>query len=428
MIQSRRAAFLFGTAALLLTLLFLLSTHSPSWQSMPQVVGLGDLVPDEEEIGQRKDMANDAILKLTSDSNSIGEEISSKVDPLASLFVPGQAKAPGSNYTRALVVARTKGEAADWIENTDLGDVKRMAYVVDNSSAPLHPPMNKGHEVMVYLTYIIDHYDDLPDVSIFMHAHQYSWHQNDLLSFNAEEMVQRLSSERVQREGYMNLRCHWMPGCPEWMRPGTLEKDPYKQEETLMAEAWAEIFPDKPIPEILAQPCCAQFALSGQRIRATPREKYEFYRQWLMRTKMEDKISGRVWEYLWQVVFTGEAKFCPNQFSCYCDGYGVCFESEKMFDYWFELRYKKKNSEAELDEWRKKAEKVEEYRKEGKLVDVEGIELEIPIAGKDVELMAEISKLDQIMENGKRNAIDRGRDPQVRAKSAGRRWTPGDGY
>jgi Protein of unknown function (DUF3431) len=27
-----------------------------------------------------------------------------------------------------------------------------------------------------YLTAIIDHYDDLPDLMLFMHGHQHSWH------------------------------------------------------------------------------------------------------------------------------------------------------------------------------------------------------------------------------------------------------------
>ena len=393
---------------------------------MPQVVGLGDLVPEGDE---SRDNPNDVVnggLKGKSFPNGSGEMGINTADPFASPFVPGQAKPPGSNYTRNLVMAKTKEEETEWLDTNDIGDSTKMVYVVDDDHAPLHPPMNKGHEVMVYLTYIIDHYDDLPDVSIFMHSHQYAWHENDLLGYNAAEMVKRLSSERVQREGYMNLRCHWTPGCPDWMHPGTVEEDPYKQEETVMAEAWAELFPDRPIPEVLAQPCCAQFALSSQRIRAITRDRYLFYREWLIRTKLDDKISGRVWEYIWQVVFTGEAKFCPNQWSCYCDGYGVCFETEGAFDYWFELRYNMRNMEEELAQWREKAEKVEEYREHGRLT--EGTEIEIPQAGRNVELISEIERLQSIMEDGRRKAIQRGENPELRAKSAGRKWKPGDGY
>jgi hypothetical protein len=35
---------------------------------------------------------------------------------------------------------------------------------------------NHGAEAMMYLTAIIDHYDDLPDFMVFMHGHRASWH------------------------------------------------------------------------------------------------------------------------------------------------------------------------------------------------------------------------------------------------------------
>lgn len=240
--NSKRAGFLVGAAAFLLTLLYLQSTHSPSWQTTPQVAGLGTLLPEDDEPTSNP---SDAGLGGSTGkvSASSGGMDTNKADPFTAGFVSGEVKPPGSNYTRNLVVAKTTEEKADWLDTANLGDVKKMVYVVDDHHAPLHPPINKGHEVMVYLSYIIDHYDDLPDVSIFMHSHQYSWHENDLLGFNAAEMIKRLSSERVQREGYMNLRCHWMPGCPDWMHPGTMEEDPWKQEETVMARVWAELFP-----------------------------------------------------------------------------------------------------------------------------------------------------------------------------------------
>jgi hypothetical protein len=423
MTTSKRSALGLGIAAFLLTLLFLHLRRTASWREMPQVVGLGEMVGDEGKTHDELDNSTD-----THAHEGMGVAGINTADPFSSPFVPGTAKPPGSNYTKNLIVAKTKEEHAEWLDNEDLGGVKEMVYVVDDEHASLKVPQNKGHEVMVYLTYIIDHYDELPDVSIFMHSHQFAWHQNDLLGYNAGEMVRRLSPERVTREGYMNLRCHWTPGCPEWMHPGTVEEDPNKQEETVMAQAWAELFPDKSIPEVLAQPCCAQFALSRDRIRAVARERYIFYREWLLRTKMEDKISGRVWEYLWQVVFTGEARFCPNQWSCYCDGYGVCFESQGGFDYWFELRYHLRGHQKELEDWKKKATKVEEYREQGHLVGIEGSEIEIPEAGRDVWLEAEIKKLEAIMEDGKKRAIERGKDPSFRAMSAGRKWSPGDGY
>jgi hypothetical protein len=46
---------------------------------------------------------------------------------------------------------------------------------------------------------------------------------NMLLGLDAAQMIKRLNHERVARMGYMNVRCHHDPGCPDWIhmdRPG----------------------------------------------------------------------------------------------------------------------------------------------------------------------------------------------------------------
>jgi len=418
MILTRRAAPLVGLAVAF-TVLVVLRFSSPltAWRNVPQVVGLGDLVDDVSHRGSN-----------LSSKTSGYEDVQSGPWGTEAQFVPGAVKAPGNSYSRALVIATTKETNLTWMDEADIPHIAKRIYVADNPKAPLHPPKNKGHEGMIYLTYIIDHYNTLPDVSIFMHAHQYAWHNNDLLNNDAAEMVNRLSSERVLREGFMNLRCHWNPGCPDWVHPGVVEKDVNKQEESMMAQAWSEIFPDKPIPEVLAQPCCAQFALSRDRIRAISLQQYEFYRQWLLRTRLDDQISGRIWEYLWQVVFTGQSTFCPDQRACYCDGYGVCFEDDKAFDYWFEIRYKKGMAEEELEEWEDRAAKVETWRQNGMLNGAEAAQLSIPKVGRDMELVLEIEKYSRELEEKRWRAIELGVNPAVRAAAAGRTWAEGDGY
>ena len=126
---------------------------------------------------------------------------------------------------------------------------------------------------MIYLTYIIEHYDALPDISIFMHSHRYAWHNNDILDKDAAQMITRLSPAHVQREGYTNMRCHWDPGCPSWLHPGAIKEDRNKQEEVEFAKAWSELFPGDPIPQIIAQPCCAQFAVLRDQVMKRSRDE-----------------------------------------------------------------------------------------------------------------------------------------------------------
>lgn len=429
MILGRRAVFCIALATILSLLIYYRSTSSSITinslrNTVPQVVGLGDYF--------------DADGKYTEDapaSVSLPEHHEASSPPTGPALADSNApmiptsRPPGMPYTRNLVMARIKKENVDWLDEVDLGpETTPMIYVADDPKAPLHPPKNKGHEVMIYLTYIIDYYDELPDVSIFMHSHRYAWHNDDLLNFDASEMIRRLSSERVQREGYMNMRCHWMPGCPEWIHPGQVEPDREKLEQALIAEAWAELFPLKPIPEILAQPCCSQFALSKAKIRELPRKTYSYLRNWLLRSEHRDSISGRIFEYLWQIIFTDQSTFCPNQRTCYCDGFGVCFESERAFDKWFEIKQQLKSTEDELREWHANADKIEEYRKDGKLQAIEAGEITIPELGKDEELAVIVKELGADLEYRRLRAIQRGTDARNRAESAGRAWKEGDGF
>ncbi|KAK2758663.1 hypothetical protein FQN54_003353 [Arachnomyces sp. PD_36] len=341
------------------------------------------------------------------------------------LYKPGVTKPPGSNYTRTLVIPKMKHEDDSWIA-TELPDVEAAVYVVNDPDAPLHPPRNKGHEVMVYLSFIIDNYEDLPDVMIFMHAHQHSWHNEEVFDFDAAEMIRRLSSERITREGYMNMRCGWGPGCPDWMHPGNVEQDVNKQEETMIAKSWSEIFPLDPIPQVLAQPCCAQFAISRDRALANPKSRYVYYRDWLLRTELTDYISGRIWEYLWHVIFTGEPVFCPNQACCYCDAYGLCFGGDEQLENFFGMRNEINDRNDELNAWRDKAAAIERAQRKGRFD--EAARLEIPEPGRDQVLMAEVEEKQELLGTLRAEALKRGENPRNRALECGRPWKQGDGF
>lgn len=46
--------------------------------------------------------------------------------------------------------------------------------------------------------------------------------------------------------------------------------------------------------------------------------------------------SHRIWEYIWQFVFS-DPVFCPAEQSCYCDVYGLCFSDEDIYFHFLEL-------------------------------------------------------------------------------------------
>jgi hypothetical protein len=261
-------------------------------------------------------------------------------------------KPPGSNYTRTLVIGHTKHESINWISEV-LPDIHVAAYVVDNQQAPLHPPKNKGREAMVYLTYIIDHYDTLPDIVLFLHASRNAWHNNVFHDRDSAQMIRTMRDDHIAREGYFNVRCEHNPGCPDWLhldRPEVDFDSVFKPEErSFTSQIWKEIWGNTSrVPQTLSQPCCAQFAVTGERIRLNPLATYIHMRNWLLQTHMPDHDSGRVMEYSWHYLFTRLYENCPPINKCACAGYGICFGSEEKMQKWLDMFYDREHREHDI--------------------------------------------------------------------------------
>lgn len=343
-------------------------------------------------------------------------ELDANGNPPRVEYSPGTSAPRNYKYTKTLVVPRTKEEDVSWMEQLP-SDIERAIYIVNDRHAPLHPPKNKGHEVMVYLTHIIDRYDNLSDVTLFMHAHQFAWHNSELFDNDAAPMISRLNPDRVVRQGFMNLRCQWFPGCPDWLHPGGEGHGGEKAEEPLIGKAWAELFPMDPVPDTLAAACCAQFALSRDRVRALPRSMYVRYRDWLLHTPLRDSISGRVWEYLWQFVFTGQATWCPAEHVCTCDGFGVCFADAAEYERWWALRTDRDETNMKWLEWEEKGRLWDEALERGD--DPDELRLDRPTPGMADVFNAKIEEAQAVMDGLFEAALRRGEDPRIRAELSG---------
>ena len=202
--------------------------------------------------------------------------------------------------TISTVVASQRGDNTTWLQEL-LPTWQHNIYVTDNANVTLSVPRNKGRESMVYLTYIIDNYFDLPDIVIFLHAERYQWHNDDPLYDNARSLS-RLRLHYVRQEGYANLRCTWWLGCPHEIRPLDSEATVITNEthaDEVYAAGFRYLFPGVEVPESVGVSCCAQFAVARERILSRPREDYKRYREWLMDTELSDDLSGRILEYSW---------------------------------------------------------------------------------------------------------------------------------
>jgi hypothetical protein len=329
--------------------------------------------------------------------------------PTSHYLEAGSTKPHGEPYSQNLVMAKLRKEDISWLYSR-FPDTNTTIYVVDDDPENLQIPKNKGRESMVYLTYMIDNYDQLPDITIFIHPHQFAWHNSDLQGQNFLTMLEMLNPAHVARVGYMPLRCQHYPGCPNWLHLDLpdAQLDPYlrKEEKYFTSKVWWELHPGQPLPESISQPCCSQFAISRERIRSNPVSEYQRYRDWLLNTALDDEISGRWMEYSWQYLFTGQSEFCPSQNICFCDGYGICFGSDWEFQHWSD---KREIMHCRLEE---------AHRLEGQNSWPE----------KQFSLRKEAAVMEEWLDETKQKAIERGRDPKNRALDCGREWHQGDGF
>ena len=210
-----------------------------------------------------------------------------------------------------LVAASIRAEDTSWVVEA-FPEWAMTIYVTDDPKSPFAIPGNRGHEVMVYLSYIIDHFDDLTPVTIFHHAIRYQWHTDDP-AFDGLRQLRRLKLDYVKEAGYANLRCAWEPGCP---RAYPVYADEQKRILDMgpTNEHWPKLYQyiyNETVPEIAGQGCCAEFAVADWQIRATGKEKFILARRWLVETYLIDDLSGRLMEYMWH-----SKSFVHGSFQC----------------------------------------------------------------------------------------------------------------
>ncbi|KAI5269506.1 hypothetical protein E4T47_07004 [Aureobasidium subglaciale] len=196
---------------------------------------------------------------------------------------------------------------------------KHEIYITDPPGTNSSLISVKGLESMVYLTYIIDNYEVLPDVVIFTHGGRYRWHHDDPLYDNAR-VLSRLQIPYVQEQGYVNLRCVWTVGCPAEIHTNRKGGDEDLANGgplpgAIYAAAFHDLFPGRDLPSRVGTSCCANFAAAKSAIVARPRQDYERYRRWLVDTDLDSSAGAKVLEYSLHRQLSSERRplFAPLQ-------------------------------------------------------------------------------------------------------------------
>lgn len=171
----------------------------------------------------------------------------------------------------------------------------------------LIPYTNVGHEASAYLSYLVEHYDDLHPYTIFIHGKEEHWH-NDVGGPKTYNQLPSLRFEAVSHKGYVNLRCLTMPGCPDSLHPSIIQQTDIDNQNLVnnFPQIWSEIFGLDPstAPLQLGHHCCGQFAVTKERIQQKPWNYYDRILQWVAKTEWSDSYGiGWLMEKLWHVIF-----------------------------------------------------------------------------------------------------------------------------
>lgn len=67
--------------------------------------------------------------------------------------------------------------------------------------------------------------------------------------------------------------------------------------------AWEALFNNSNVPEVIAAPCCSQFAVSRDQVRMHDLSAYQRFQSWVLDSVLDDDVTGRVMEYMWHIIF-----------------------------------------------------------------------------------------------------------------------------
>ncbi|EME46500.1 hypothetical protein DOTSEDRAFT_169139 [Dothistroma septosporum NZE10] len=244
------------------------------------------------------------------------------------------ASSESTQFRKTIVMGKLSSQDTDWVQEI-MQDWDHAVYYVDlagneHSPSGLRTKINKAKEATPYLTYIVEHYDNLPDVAVFLHAHRKGWPEawhNDAKDYDAVNMLHELQLDVVMERGYVNLRCLSTPGCPNEVQLNRNPPEDDRRAELAYPYVYGQFFnmtaeKVKEQISVIATPCCAQFAVSRDQIHQRPRSEYARYLTLIEESSYDDETLGTVMEYMWHILFGRDAVYCEDTAQCWASVYG----------------------------------------------------------------------------------------------------------
>jgi len=179
--------------------------------------------------------------------------------------------------------------------NTDLKWLTELQvpYVIYSKSIKEHNfiDFNKGQEIPMYLKFIIDWYDKLPDKILFYHDHLNSPHQDT-------DSVTIINNVNWELDEYFSVNKR------EWYQ--TIDKNSKVEPMGLkwVQDCWYLFEKHLPAVDNLTFFSGAQFVIKKELILQYDKTYYQYLYNWIKETDISNYITSRVFEYMWHYIFT----------------------------------------------------------------------------------------------------------------------------
>jgi hypothetical protein len=181
------------------------------------------------------------------------------------------------------VVIAHYNENLSWLPN-----IKYKCRIISKYGLPKETAPNKGNEASSFLQYIINNYESLDDYTIFVHGHRTAWHHVE----NTDVKINRLEFVHP----YYNINdggLRSLVSIPEWHRMRYMIPP-----VTLLFGTFVNL-------KDVKFRNSAQFYVHKDNILRHSKETYQKLYEYLMKNNESSYWTGRVFEYLWHVIFTG---------------------------------------------------------------------------------------------------------------------------
>jgi hypothetical protein len=213
------------------------------------------------------------------------------------------------------VLATVTWNDLEWIEHLRVPNLEIIPYVANDPKAKCHPPANRGIKAMLHLTYLYEFYDTFPDITIFKHGSDWSWHIGGTIQYCTAYAIEHLDLDEVRRRKCLNMHEY----------AGKLAERVSKLDQHLSHDKiwrlWSEAVARRAIYEhcvweeflrwsCSSNSCVAMLLLicSHERSHSIKFENlYKMQLDWLQSTQLGNEVSGRIWEHMWQYFFIKKA-------------------------------------------------------------------------------------------------------------------------